>query len=126
MKTLLALPAGVWLLGAVSLLNDVASEAIYPLLPFFLTTVLGATAVSLGVIEGAAEAVSSVLKVISGRLSDRWRRRKPIVVFGYSLSGAAVHQHRGVVVDRLRAAFHRSRGKGNTQRPARRDARRLC
>jgi len=89
MKTLLALPAGVWLLGAVSLLNDVASEAIYPLLPFFLTTVLGATAVSLGVIEGAAEAVSSVLKVISGRLSDRWRRRKPIVVFGYSLSGAA-------------------------------------
>ena len=89
MKTLLALPAGVWLLGAVSLLNDVASEAIYPLLPFFLTSVLGATAVSLGVIEGAAEAVSSVLKVISGRLSDRWRRRKPIVVFGYSLSGAA-------------------------------------
>lgn len=83
------LPAGVWLLSGVSLLNDVASEAIYPLLPFFLTTVLGATAVSLGVIEGAAEAVSSVLKVISGRLSDRWRRRKPIVVFGYSLSGAA-------------------------------------
>jgi MFS family permease len=83
------LPAGVWLLGAVSLLNDVASEAIYPLLPFFLTTVLGATAVSLGFIEGAAEAVSSVLKVVSGRLSDRWRRRKPIVIFGYSLSGAA-------------------------------------
>ena len=83
------LPTGVWLLGAVSLLNDVASEAIYPLLPFFLMTVLGATAVSLGVIEGAAEAVSSVLKVISGRLSDRWRRRKPIVMFGYSLSGAA-------------------------------------
>ena len=84
-----ALPAGVWLLGAVSLLNDVASEAIYPLLPFFLTTVLGATAVSLGLIEGAAEAVSSVLKVVSGRLSDRWRRRKPIVVAGYSLSGVA-------------------------------------
>ena len=82
------LPAGVWLLGAVSLLNDVASEAIYPLLPFFLTTVLGATAVSLGVIEGAAEAVSSVLKVVSGTLSDRWRRRKPIVIFGYSLSGS--------------------------------------
>jgi MFS family permease len=89
MKTLRGLPAGVWLLGAVSMLNDVASEAIYPLLPFFLTAVLGATAVSLGVIEGAAEAVSSVLKVMSGRLSDRWRRRKPIVVFGYSLSGGA-------------------------------------
>lgn len=84
-----SLPAGVWLLGAVSLLNDVASEAIYPLLPFFLTTVLGATAVSLGVIEGTAEAVSSVLKVASGTLSDRWRRRKPIVIFGYSLSGSA-------------------------------------
>ena len=89
MKTPWALPAGVWLLGTVSLLNDVASEAIYPLLPFFLTGVLGATAVSLGIIEGAAEAVSSVLKVVSGRLSDRWGRRKPIVIFGYSLSGAA-------------------------------------
>ena len=89
MNTRWSLPAGVWLLGVVSLLNDVASEAIYPLLPFFLTTVLGATAVSLGVIEGAAEAVSSVLKVVSGTLSDRWRRRKPIVIFGYSLSGSA-------------------------------------
>jgi MFS family permease len=84
-----SLPAGVWLLGVVSLLNDVASEAIYPLLPFFLTTVLGATAVSLGLIEGAADAISSILKIISGRLSDRWRRRKPIVIFGYSLSGSA-------------------------------------
>jgi MFS family permease len=83
-----SLPAGVWLLGGVSLLNDVASEAIYPLLPFFLTSVLGATAVSLGVIEGAAEAASSILKVVSGRLSDR-RRRKPIVIAGYSLSAAA-------------------------------------
>jgi MFS family permease len=83
------LPAGVWLLGGVSLLNDVASEAIYPLLPFFLTSVLGATAVSLGVIEGAAEAVSSVLKVMSGHVSDRWQRRKPIVVGGYSLSSLA-------------------------------------
>src|SRR5688572_2849495 len=84
-----SLPAGVWLLGFGSLLNDVASEAIYPLLPFFLTAVLGATAMSLGVIEGAADAVSSVLKVISGRVSDRWGRRKPIVIAGYSLSGAA-------------------------------------
>ena len=60
------LPAGVWLLGAVSLLNDVASDAVYPLLPFFLTTGLGATAGSL-VIEGAAEAVSSVLKSCRAR-----------------------------------------------------------
>lgn len=73
----------------MSLLNDVASEAIYPLLPFFLTSVLGATALSLGLIEGAAEAVSSILKVVSGRVSDRWGRRKPILLAGYSLSGLA-------------------------------------
>jgi MFS family permease len=89
MKKAWGLPAGVWLLGGVSLLNDVASESIYPLLPFFLTSVLGATAVSLGIIEGAAEAISSVLKLISGRLSDRWKRRKPIVVAGYGLSAIA-------------------------------------
>jgi MFS family permease len=88
-RTWWLLPAGVWLLGGVSLLNDVASESIYPLLPFFLTSVLGGTAVSLGIIEGAAEAISSILKVIAGRLSDRWRRRKPIVVAGYGLSAFA-------------------------------------
>jgi len=84
-----SLPKGVWILGGVSLLNDTATESVYPLLPFFLTTVLGATPVSLGVIEGAAEAVASILKVISGALSDRWNRRKPIVVAGYGLSAAA-------------------------------------
>jgi MFS family permease len=84
-----SLPTGVWILGGVSLLNDMATESIYPLLPFFLTTVLGAGAVSLGIIEGAAEAVSSVLKIVSGRLSDRWRRRKPIVVAGYGVSAIA-------------------------------------
>ena len=83
------LPKGVWILGGVSLLNDTATESIYPLLPFFLTSVLGAGAVSLGLIEGAAEAVASVLKVISGRVSDRWQHRKPIVVAGYGVSAAA-------------------------------------
>jgi MFS family permease len=86
---LFALPPGVWILGGVSLLNDIATESVYPLLPFFLTSVLGAGAVSLGVIEGAAEAVASVLKIISGRLSDRWNRRKPIVVAGYGVSALA-------------------------------------
>lgn len=80
------LPPSVWLLGWVSFFTDLASEAIYPLLPLFLTRVLGAGAMSLGIIEGAAEAANSVLKVISGRLSDRWNTRKPIVLFGYSLS----------------------------------------
>ena len=82
------LPKPVWLMGLGSLFTDTASEAIYPLLPLFLTRVLGAGAVSLGIIEGAAEAANSVLKIISGRLSDRWNRRKAIVVAGYSLSSA--------------------------------------
>ena len=83
------LPKGVLILGGVALLNDIATESVYPLLPFFLTSVLGATAVSLGVIEGGAEAVASLLKIVSGRLSDRWKRRKPIVVAGYGLSAVA-------------------------------------
>ena len=65
------LPEAVWLLGWVSLATDAASEAIYSLLPFFLTQVLGATALSLGIIEGAAEAANSLLKVVSGRSKSR-------------------------------------------------------
>jgi MFS family permease len=70
----------------VSFFTDLASEAIYPLLPLFLTRVLGAGAMSLGIIEGAAEAANSALKIVSGRLSDRWNVRKPLVLAGYSLS----------------------------------------
>jgi len=77
------------MLGWVSLATDAATEAIYPLLPFFLTRVLGTGAVSLGIIEGAADAASSVFKIVSGRLSDRWGRRRPIVLVGYALSSAA-------------------------------------
>jgi len=72
----------------VSLATDAASEAIYPLLPFFLTQVLGAGAVSLGIVEGAAEAANSVLKILSGRLADRSRAKRPIVIAGYALSSA--------------------------------------
>jgi MFS family permease len=82
------LPSAVWFLGLGSLLNDTASEAIYPLLPLFLTTVLGAGAFSLGVIEGAAEAANSLLKIFSGYFSDRWNRRRPIVVVGYGVAAA--------------------------------------
>jgi len=82
------LPPAVWFLGFGSLLNDTASEAIYPLLPLFLTTVLGAGAFSLGVIEGAAEAANSLLKIFSGYFSDRWNRRRPIVVAGYAVAAA--------------------------------------
>ena len=79
----------MWLLGWVSLVTDTATEMVYPLLPLFLTRVLGAGAMSLGVIEGVAEAANSVLKVIAGRLSDRTGAPKPIVIAGYAISGAA-------------------------------------
>jgi MFS family permease len=83
------LPRAVWLLGWVSLATDAASEAVYSLIPFFLTSVLGAGAVSLGLIEGAAEAANSVLKVLSGRLADRTTRKRRLVLLGYSVSSAA-------------------------------------
>jgi MFS family permease len=82
-------PPGVWLLGWVSLLTDAASEAIYPLLPFFLTTVLGGGPVALGLIEGVAEGTNSVLRIVSGRLSDRTRTRRRLVIAGYTLSSAS-------------------------------------
>lgn len=77
----------VWLLGWVSFLTDLASEAIYPLLPAFLSRVLGVGPWALGLVEGVADAANSILKVFAGRLSDRWRVRKPIVLTGYALSG---------------------------------------
>jgi MFS family permease len=86
---LLALPRPVWLLGWVSLATDSATEAIYPLLPYFLTRVLGAGAVSLGIVEGAAEAVNSLLKVWSGRSADRRATKRPLVFVGYSISSLA-------------------------------------
>lgn len=83
------LSANVKALGVVSLLGDVASEMIYPLLPLFLTTVLGASATMLGAIEGIAESTSSLLKLGSGWLADRVPRKKPLVVGGYLLSAIA-------------------------------------
>lgn len=84
-----SLPKSVWLLGLTSLLTDAASEAIYPLLPVFVTTVLGGRAVSLGLIEGTADAASSLLKVVAGRASDAFGRRRPLVIFGYALASLA-------------------------------------
>jgi MFS family permease len=83
------IPRPVWLLGWASLFTDAATEMIYPLLPVFLSRVLGASALSLGVIEGAAEGVNSLLKVASGYISDRRARRRPIVIGGYALSSLA-------------------------------------
>lgn len=76
-------------LAAVSLLADVSSEMIYPLLPLFLSAVLGASASVIGGIEGAAESTAAMLKLASGWWSDRVRRRKPLVVGGYALSTIA-------------------------------------
>jgi len=70
----------------VSLLTDAATEAVYPLLPVFITQVLGGPPIALGIVEGAADATSSALKVFAGRWSDRLGARKPIVVAGYALS----------------------------------------
>jgi len=81
------IPQTVIALGVVSLLTDLSSEMIYPLLPIFLASVLGAGAMALGLIEGVAESTAALLKVASGVWTDRTQRRKPLVVTGYSLSG---------------------------------------
>jgi MFS family permease len=80
------LSRNVIILGFVSLLNDSASEMIYPLLPVFLTAVLGAGPAALGIIEGLAESTASFLKLYSGYLSDRVKRRKGWIVAGYAIS----------------------------------------
>ncbi|HYH87090.1 MAG TPA: MFS transporter, partial [Pyrinomonadaceae bacterium] len=80
------LPRNVVAIGFVSLLNDASSEIIYPLLPAFLAITLGASPRAIGVVEGLAESVSSLLKLFSGHFSDRLGRRKGLVVFGYGLA----------------------------------------
>lgn len=76
----------VWTLGWVSFFNDVSSEMIYPLLPLFLTSVLGAGVAFVGLVEGVAESTASILKAFSGWLSDRLRKRKFLVLGGYTAS----------------------------------------
>jgi len=83
------LPATVVLLGIVSFLSDVASDMMYPLLPLFLSSVLGAGPVALGAIEGAAETTAALLKIVSGIRSDATRRRVPMIVLGYGLAALA-------------------------------------
>ncbi|GIU82225.1 MAG: MFS transporter [Acidobacteria bacterium] len=80
------LPRNVFILSFVSLLNDISSDIIYPLLPIFLTITLGASPFAIGLIEGMAESASSLLKLFSGYLSDKFQRRKQLVFAGYSLS----------------------------------------
>jgi MFS family permease len=76
----------VFILGLVSLFTDLSSQMVFPLIPLFLITVLGTGAYAVGIVEGAAETTASLLKVVSGYWSDKIKRRKPFVFFGYSLS----------------------------------------
>ena len=97
------IPAGVWVLGCVSLLMDVSSEMIHSLLPMFMVTVLGTSALTVGLIEGAAEATALIVKVFSGVLSDYLGKRKGLAVVGYALGALtkplfALAQTTGVVV----------------------------
>ena len=83
------IPPAIWALGFVSLLMDISSEMIHSLLPVFLVTALGASALTVGLIEGAAEATALIVKVFSGVLSDYWGRRKPLALLGYGLGAAS-------------------------------------
>lgn len=80
------LPRGVVALGFVSLFMDTSSEMVHSLLPVFLVSVLGVSAMSVGIIEGIAEAAAAIVKVFSGTLSDWMGRRKPLVLVGYGLA----------------------------------------
>ena len=84
-NTLRRIPRAIWALGFVSLLMDISSELIHSLLPIFMVTSLGASALAVGLIEGAAEATAMIVKVFSGALSDYWGKRKPLAVMGYGL-----------------------------------------
>ncbi len=87
LKTIASLPRTVWLIGLISFLNDAASEMVYPLMPLYLATVLMAGPKALGIIEGIAEASSSIFKLISGVIVDRTKRAKPWIILGYVLAG---------------------------------------
>ncbi|MGA8156557.1 MAG: MFS transporter [Rhodoplanes sp.] len=80
------IPAGVWALGVVSLLMDVSSEMIHALLPLYLATALGASMLTIGAIEGFAEATAMIVRIFSGVLSDRLGRRKVLAAIGYGLA----------------------------------------
>lgn len=84
-----SLPRSVVALGFVSLLMDLSSEMIHSLLPLFLVTILGASPVAIGIIEGIAEATAAMVKIFSGTLSDRFQRRKPLILLGYGLAAVS-------------------------------------
>ena len=82
------MPRGIWALGFVSMFMDTSSELVHSLLPMLMATVLGASMVTIGLVEGIAEATASITKVFSGVISDRLRKRKFLLVLGYGLGAA--------------------------------------
>ncbi len=85
-KNQIKIRKNVFMLGLTSFFTDLSSEMIFPILPIFLSSILGANMAIIGLIEGVAESASSILKLFSGWLSDRFGKRKEIIIFGYSLS----------------------------------------
>jgi MFS family permease len=85
-RSIRALPPSVIALGLVSMFMDTSSELIHSLLPIYMTSVLGATVVTVGLIEGVAEATAAITRIFSGALSDYWGKRKSLTVLGYGLS----------------------------------------
>jgi MFS family permease len=85
-KAMRGITKNVVVISLVSFFNDIASEMIYPIVPIFLTTVLGAPVTVVGLIEGIAESTASILRVFSGWFSDKFKRRKPFMIAGYVLS----------------------------------------
>jgi sugar phosphate permease len=88
-RGLAAVPRGVWVLGLVSMCMDLSSELVHSLLPLYMATALGASVFVIGIIEGVAEALALIVKLFSGVLSDAFRKRKPLVLFGYGLAAVS-------------------------------------
>ncbi|MGB2869508.1 MAG: MFS transporter [Bacteroidota bacterium] len=86
LTTIRSLPGGIWAMGLASLFMDTSSELIHSLLPVFMATTLGVSMMTIGIVEGVAEATAAITKVFSGALSDFLRRRKFLMVFGYTLA----------------------------------------
>ena len=86
MSAAVRIPRSIWALGLVSLFMDTSSELIHSLLPVFMVSTLGASMVSVGIVEGVAEATAMIAKIFSGTLSDHIRKRKLLVAIGYGMA----------------------------------------
>ncbi|WP_155323829.1 MFS transporter [Desulfosarcina ovata] len=79
------LPGGIWVLGFVSMFMDISSELVHSLLPIFMATILGASMVTIGIVEGVAEGTAAITKIFSGAISDYFGKRKFLAVLGYAM-----------------------------------------